>query len=66
MDPLFQILSQLAPYSKNDECETLWIKVPRGGIEEYDSFEDMKDWGEVDSYEEYLERWKEDYPDEYC
>ena len=66
MEPLFQILSQLAPYSKNDECKTLWIKVPRGEIEEYDSFEDMKDGGEVDTYEEYLERWKEDYPDDFC
>ena len=66
MEPLFHILSQLAPSIKNAEYKSIWIKVPRGEIAEYSSFEDMKDWGEVNTYNEYIERWNMDYPDDYC
>ncbi len=66
MEPLFTALSQLAPLKENSEAKTIWVMIPRGSISDYDSFEDMKEYGEVDTYEEYVQRWKEDYPDEYC
>ncbi len=63
MEPLFRALACLAPIDKNDEVKVLWIAVPRGTIDDYDSFEDMKDYGEVETYEEYEALWNEDYPD---
>lgn len=66
MDPLFAALAELAPLKKNDEAKSIWLEVPRGTIDDYDSFEDMLDWGEVESYGEYEDRWHEDYPDETC
>ncbi len=65
MDPLFKILSPLAPIRSNDEAKSLWLRIPRGDISDYDSYEDLKDYGEVDTYEEYLKLWKQDYPEKY-
>lgn len=65
MEPLFAALEPLAPLKENNEAKAIWVKVPRGDISAYDSFEDMKDYGEVETYEEYEKRWREDYPDEY-
>lgn len=65
MEPLFSALEPLAPLKKNDEVKSIWVKIPRGDISDYGSFEEMKDWGEVETYEEFVARWKEDYPDEF-
>lgn len=65
MEPLFEILTPLAPYKKNKEAKTIWLRIPRGTIEDYDNFEDLKEYGDVETYEEYVKQWQEDYPDEY-
>ena len=66
IDPLFSALSGLAPHPENDEVKQLWLMVPRGSIDDYDSYEDMLEWDEVRDRTEYEERWREDYPDELC
>ena len=43
MDPLFTALSDLAPLPQNDEVKAIWLQVPRGGIEDYDSYDDSYD-----------------------
>ena len=63
MDPLFAALSALAPLETNDEAKAIWLRIPRGGIEDYDRFEDLVEYGEVETREEYEARWREDYPD---
>lgn len=65
MEPLFAALKPLAPLKINNEARAIWIKIPRGDISYYDSYEDMLEAGEVVTYEEFEARWKEDYPDEY-
>ena len=62
---LWDILEPLAPLKKNNEAKAIWIRVPRGTIDDYTSFEDMKDWEEVETYEEYIERWHYDYPEDF-
>lgn len=64
MDPLFAALKDLTPLPQNDEVKAIWLQIPRGSIEDYDSYDDMLEYGEVESREEYEERWHEDYPDE--
>ena len=66
MEPLFEILKPLAPYKENDEAKTIWLRIPRGTIEDYDSFEYMKEYEMVETYQEYEQMWEQDYPDEYC
>ena len=63
MDPLFHEVSDLKPSEKNDEYKSIWIMLPRGDISEFGSFEDFKEDGEVDTYEEFEELWKSYYPD---
>ncbi len=65
MEPLFAALAPLAPLKQNNEAKAIWLKIPRGDIFDYDTFEELKDAGEVKTYEEYVEYWKEDYPHEY-
>ena len=65
MEPIFDLLTLLEPKQGNNETKTLWLRIPRGTIEDYESFENMKEYGEVTTYEEYLDRWHEDYPEEY-
>ena len=62
--PLFDALSPLAPLDKNSEAKGIWLRIPRGTIEDYSTFEDMREWGEVETYEEYEARWIEEYPEE--
>ena len=66
MEPLFAALSDLTPLKKNDEAKAIWLEIPRGTIDDYESFENMLEWGEVDSYAEYGKMWNEDYLAESC
>ena len=62
MEPLFELLEPLEPLKENDEAKFLWLLIPRGDISDYDSFEDLKEYGEVKTYKEYEELWQYDYP----
>ncbi len=64
MDPLFQEVSDLKPSKNNNEFKSIWITLPRGDISDFGSFEELKEDGEVDTYEEFEELWKSYYPDE--
>ena len=64
MEPLFSALTDLAPLENNEEVKTIWLQIPRGSIDDYDSYEDLVEYGEVKTKEEYVARWLEDYPSE--
>ena len=64
MEPLFSALTDLAPLENNEEVKTIWLQIPRGSIDDYDSYEDLVEYGEVNSKEEYEARWLDDYPSE--
>ncbi|MCR5698908.1 MAG: hypothetical protein K6G52_04605 [Treponemataceae bacterium] len=64
MKPLFEALLPLAPLKSNNEAKVIWLQIPRGDISDFDSFEDLKEYGEVKTYKEYEKLWKEEYPDE--
>ena len=53
MEPLFKTLSSLAPLNENSEAKAIWLKIPRGEISDYGSFDEFKDYGEVETYEEF-------------
>jgi len=46
-----------------DQVWTLWLRSERGDISAFGDFDEFKEEGEVDSYEEFESRWKEEYPD---
>ena len=62
---IFAELADLAPLKENEEVRSIWLRVPRGGISDFTPFEEMKEWGEVETQEEYERLWQETYPDAY-
>ena len=66
MEPLFSVLEDLAPLKINSEAKSIWLEVPRGTIDDYESFDKMLEWGEVESYQEFEDMWKDEYPSETC
>lgn len=65
LDRLFDVLGDLAPLETNDEAKSIWLRIPRGNIDDFDSYEDLVNEGEVSSREEYLALWEREYPDDY-
>ena len=64
MEPVFDSLKELAPLDEDEEAKAIWLQIPRGTIDDYYSYEDMFEYGEVRSREEYDARWREEYPDD--
>lgn len=64
LEPLFSALSDLEPMKSNDEAKAIWIMVPRGTIRDYGDYEELKEYGDVSSYDEFTRQWQEEYPDE--
>ena len=64
MDPLFDALLDLQPLKGNNEAKAIWIMVPRGDIKDYGDYDELKEYGEVSSYEEFERLWREEYPNE--
>lgn len=63
MNPLFDALNELVPIKSNNEAKVIWLAIPRGTIEDFDSFDELKSYGDVETYEEYEALWHEQYPD---
>ena len=66
VDELFALLERIQPdeISHGRKVWRLWLKADRGPIEAYGDFEEMQEFGDVETYEEYEERWKELYPND--
>lgn len=47
-----------------DRRWSLWLRTPRGEPRDFGNFEDLRDAGEVATYEEFMELWRLEYPDE--
>ncbi len=60
---LLDLLNLIKPLA-DDEYKELYFCVHRGSINEYGDYEELKELGEVSSYEEFVKFFNEDYPDE--
>ncbi len=69
-DKVYSILTPLAPLKKNSEAKAIWLRIPRGTIEDYGNshytFEEAKEADEVKTYEEYVDYWNQEYPEDMC
>ena len=66
VDELFALLERIQPdeISHGRKVWRLWLKADRGPIEAYGDFEEMQEFGDVETYEEYEKLWKELYPND--
>lgn len=60
---LYDLLDKIKPLS-DDEYKVLYFDLPKGAIEEYGNYEELKEDGEVDNYIEFENMFNEDYPDD--
>lgn len=54
LDEIFKLLKTIKPISEYG-VRKLWFKAERGPIEDFGDYEEMKEMGDVESYEEYKE-----------
>ena len=43
----------------------LWLKIPRGAIEDYGDYQEWLADGDVENYAEFEDMWRAEYPDEF-
>ena len=68
INKLYELFDKVKPVGEDNYLE-LYFSVKRGSIKNYGDFEELKQDGEVDSYEEFENNFKEEYPDDvywYC
>lgn len=56
IDQIYAALSSLEPNHK--EGYELWLRVPRGSIEDYGDYEEALEFGDVENYAEFEAVWK--------
>lgn len=66
IDKIFELLSQLQCSSEDKLSRYwhLWLCVDRGTIDDYGDYAEALEYGEVSSYQEFVEQWEESYPEE--
>ena len=65
LDCLFEVLADLRPLTGNEEVKSIWLKIPRGSLDDFGDYDELLAEGEVSSHEDYAGLWKREYPDEY-
>ena len=65
LDRLLDVLADLKPLAGKDEVKSIWLKVPRGSLDDFGDYEELLAEGEVTSHEDNVELWESEYPDDY-
>ena len=63
IDKIFAALSLLKHNRTNGY--DLWLKIPRGAIEDYGDYQEWLADGDVENYAEFEDMWRAEYPDEF-
>lgn len=64
LNELYELLDKIKPLDGTDDLKILYFSVNRGTIKEYGDYLELKEYGEVSSYEEFEKNFQEDYPDD--
>lgn len=63
LNQLYILLDKIQPI-KDDELKILYFSAEKGTLENYGDYEELKSYGEVSSYQQFENNFKEDYPDD--
>lgn len=61
---LFSLLTCIKPLPGDRCCYKLWLRVPRGTVEDYGDFEEANEYNDYESYDAFVEEWLDYFPDE--
>jgi len=62
LNEIYEIFSCIKP-DEDDEKRHIWIKVSRGPISAFGDYEEYRESGEVETFEEFEQLWKDYYPE---
>lgn len=62
---LYSLLDRIEPNKEGDNVRILYFRVPKGTIEDYGDYKELKNEGEVKNYKEFEKNYFIDYPDDY-
>lgn len=63
LDEVFELIKKIKPTSDDGRIWSLWFKAERGPIESWSTFDEQKEWGNVDTHDEYVKLWESSYPE---
>ena len=63
INTLYSLLETIKPVDE-DEYKVLYFSVLKGNIEEYGDYEELKRIGDVKNYQEFVDRFNNEYPDD--
>lgn len=64
LDEVFELLKQVKPLLKYDrEAWDLWFKAERGDITDFGDYDELRESGDVDNYEEFEKLWLDYFPE---
>ena len=61
IDVLFDRLNLLES-RRDNEVWSFWVYASRGPIEAFGDYDELHEYGEYDTYEDFVQAWKEEYP----
>ena len=61
---LYGMLDKIESTKEDDDLKILYFSAKKGNIEDYGDYEELKEYGDVSSYEEFEKNFHEDYPDD--
>ena len=63
LDKIFALVRTIKPLD-GERTYSLWLRAPRGSIEDYGDFEELKEDGVFEIYEDFVNDWESFFPDE--
>lgn len=63
LDEIFTLLKKIKP-NGNNKTISLYFSAERGPIEDYGDYEELKEWNDYESYDEFVKEWRDYYPEE--
>lgn len=64
LDTIFDQIKQIVPREGTTDIRDLWLRTPRGSIEQFGDYQEWLENEKVSSYEEFQEIWLSCFPDE--
>ena len=64
LNELYDLLDKIKPLEGGDDLKIIYFSTERGSIKDYGDYEELLEYGDISSYEEFERNYNEEYPDE--
>ena len=64
LNELYDLLDKIKPLEGGDDLKIIYFSTERGSIKDYGDYEELLEYGDISSYEEFERNYNEEYTDE--